>query len=63
MEGLHPRGAGIDVHGETLMACGLTPGAEGDPRKEARPSGSTTGGLGWLLSKSPSGEGRAGLCG
>lgn len=45
MEILYARCAGLDVHKESVSACVLTPGSEGEPLKEIRQFGTTTGEL------------------
>lgn len=36
MEVVYPRCCGLDVHHKNVVACRLTPGADGHPRKELR---------------------------
>lgn len=45
MDVLHQRCSGLDVHKSTVVACVVTPGAQGRPRKEVRTFGTTTGAL------------------
>jgi len=52
MEVVYSRCAGLDVHKDTVMACILTPGEGGEPRKQIRQFATTTAQLrelaGWL---------------
>jgi transposase len=43
METVYERCAGLDVHKKTVVACVLVPGPAGQPRKEVRAFGTTTG--------------------
>lgn len=56
MEVLHPYCAGMDVHRETIVACVLTPGLDGEAESETRTFGTMTKHLfellKWLESKS-----------
>jgi hypothetical protein len=45
MEVLHARCCGLDVHKKTVVACLLTPGLGGEPLREVRTYGTTTGEL------------------
>ena len=42
MEMVYERCCGVDVHKRTVVACLLTPGAEGQPTKEIRTFGTMT---------------------
>ena len=42
MEVVHPRCCGVDVHKASVVACLLTPGAGGAPRREVRTFGTMT---------------------
>jgi hypothetical protein len=42
MDVLYPRCSGVDVHKKQVVACLLTPGPTGAPRKAIRTFGTTT---------------------
>ena len=42
MEVVHPRCAGLDIHKRSVVACRVTPGADGRPAKELRTFGTLT---------------------
>jgi transposase len=42
MEVVHERCCGLDIHKKTVVACLLTPGERGQPRREVRSFGTTT---------------------
>lgn len=42
MEVVHERCCGLDIHKRTVVACLLTPGERGQPRREVRSFGTTT---------------------
>ncbi len=42
MRVVYERCCGIDVHKQTLVACAVVPGAEGQPVKESRTYGTMT---------------------
>src|SRR5688500_4428004 len=45
MEVIYPRCCGLDVHKKTVVACLLTPGADGKPTKQIRTFGTMTADL------------------
>jgi transposase len=45
MDVVHARCAGLDVHKKIVVACRITPGADGTPRKEVRTFGTMTADL------------------
>src|SRR5205823_15016396 len=42
MDVLYPRCCGLDVHKNTVVACRIVPGPDGQPLKEIRTFGTTT---------------------
>jgi transposase len=45
MDVLYPRCCGLDIHKKVVVACLVTPGADGQPRKEVRSFGAMTADL------------------
>ena len=42
MEVVYPRCCGLDIHKDVLVACRITPGERGRPKKEVASFGATT---------------------